>query len=333
MSTTSEAISCRNLSVGYASGKLRKFVLEGINATFRKGDVAAIAGINGAGKSTLLKTLTGLLKPLQGEIYLFGKEITAFSPHELSRTISLVLTERPEELYLTVFDTVASGRSPYTGFWGKLSRTDHLVVQRSLQYVGVGHLKHRLLNSVSDGERHKVMIAKALAQDTPIIMLDEPAAFLDFPSKIELMHLLKRLASEHHKTILFSSHDLDLIIRTADNVWLIGNNAPIVQGVPEILLKTHAFAQSFGNDRLKFDPLLGHFQVQETVKGTYLILDDMENNALIASALQRKGFMPSNTSEADLIIKFAGTNYQLLNNSETTTFENFEKLIYGIQKL
>jgi iron complex transport system ATP-binding protein len=333
MNNIGEAIVCQNLSVGYLSGRQYKVVLDGINACFRIGDLTAIAGLNGAGKSTLLKTITGLLRPLKGDVLLFGKNISMFSQNDLARTVSLVLTDRPDDFYLTVFETVAAGRSPYTGFWGRLRKVDHTLIEKSLNYIGISHLKNRLLNSISDGERQKVMIAKALAQDTPIIILDEPAAFLDFPSKIELMHLLARLASEHQKTILFSSHDLDLIVRTADNVWLIGNGAPIVQGVPEMLLKNNSFSQSFGNNRLQYDTLLGQFQLNHNARGTYKVSNEVADSPLVRNALQRRGFMPSSDNQADVLIEMVEENIVVRLNGEIFTFENFEQLIYGIQKL
>jgi len=333
MSKSPNAIACQNLSIGYRTGKQPKVVLMDINATFDKGDLTAIAGLNGAGKSTLIKTLSGMLRPLKGNVLIFGKKISLFNQNELARTISLVLTDRPVDHYLTVFETVAAGRAPYSGFWGRLGKTDHAIIEKSLSHIGIHHLKHRQLSSISDGERQKVMIAKALAQETPIIILDEPAAFLDFPSKIELMHLLRRLASEHHKTILFSSHDLELIVRTADKVWLIGNDAPIVQGVPEILLKNNSFSRSFGNERLHFDTTLGHFQVNQNIRGTYLIVDEIADTALVKSALQRMGYRPATDDAADIKLRMVEQKLVIDKSGETFTFENFEQLIYGIQNL
>ncbi|MBK9290602.1 MAG: ABC transporter ATP-binding protein [Bacteroidetes bacterium] len=333
MQLSSKAIECRNLSVGYQAAKQHKLVLHGIDTAFEKGQLTAIAGLNGAGKSTLLKTISGLLKPLAGNILLFGKEITQLKPSALSQLISLVLTDRPEEQYLTVYETVASGRAPYTGFWGRLSQADHLAIEKSLEYTSISHLKDNFLNSISDGERQKVMIAKALAQDTPIIVLDEPAAFLDFPSKIELMHLLKRLTTEQQKTVLFSSHDLDLIIRTADHVWLLGNGVQVGQGAPEILLRQNAFASAFGNQRLRFDTLSGHFVVHDAIRGTYFFENDTVDKTLVSSALQRKGFIPSALPQADLVVRQQAGIVQITFKGKTHNFENFEALIYGIQNL
>lgn len=333
MNKANKVLECINLSIGYRVGDHFRMVMSDINAIFQKGDLVALAGVNGAGKSTLLKTIAGLLKPLGGEVLLFGKNIAQYSHHELARLVSLVLTDQPEEFYLTVFDTVATGRSPYTGFWGRLSKTDRIAIDQSLEYAGVQHLKYRLLNSLSDGERQKVMIAKALAQNTPVIILDEPAAFLDFPSKIELMNLLQRLATKHRKTIIFSSHDLDLIIRTVDNVWLIGNGAPIAQGTPEILLKNNAFANSFGNQRLKFNHTMGHFQVHKQIRGTYHFIREDADQSLIASALQRRGFIPSSGFEADVVINHGPEGTTITFQGKTFNFDTFERLIHGIQHL
>lgn len=217
----SETIILNNLSIGYqGKGGTRK-VAEGISAVIRSGELTCLLGANGIGKSTLLRTLSAFQPKLGGEILIMGKEIGAYTDKELSRTIGVVLTEKPDIRNMTVRELVALGRSPYTGFWGTLHEEDWQVVDEALDAVRIGSLRQRMVHTLSDGERQKVMIAKALAQQTPIIFLDEPTAFLDFPSKVEMMQLLRRLAIEVQKTIFLSTHDFELALQVADRLWLM----------------------------------------------------------------------------------------------------------------
>ena len=192
-----------------------------ISAELRAGELCCLLGANGAGKSTLLRTLATFQPSLSGEMWIGDRKITDIAPRELSTLIGIVLTERIRTQGITVRDMVAMGRSPYTNFWGKLTEEDNQEVDKAMQLVGITHFADRQIATLSDGERQKVMIAKALAQGTPIILLDEPTAFLDFPSKVDIMLLLGRLAHDMGKTIFLSTHDLDLALQTADCLWLM----------------------------------------------------------------------------------------------------------------
>ena len=194
-------ITLSHLSVGYKVGHA---VVSDINLTLQSGKLASLIGANGVGKSTLLKTLTGFLPKLEGSLLLDGKDISEFSQRALARQISIVLTQKPEVQNLTVEEIVGLGRSPYTGFFGKLHANDQQIVDESITAVGIEKLKNRMIQTLSDGERQKVMIAKALAQQTPVIFLDEPTAFLDFSSKVETFQLLQRMAHEMGKLVLLS---------------------------------------------------------------------------------------------------------------------------------
>ena len=237
-----EILKTSALSIGYEN----KTVVSNINVSLNEGDIIALIGPNGAGKSTLFKTFSTHIKPLGGKIELFGKDLMSYSPKERAKMLGIVLTERPDDMFLKVFDVVAAGRYPYTGMFGKLSENDEKEIKVSLELVGVNHLIDRVFNTLSDGEKQKVMIAKAIAQNTPIIMLDEPTAFLDYPSKIELFSLLKKLAKEQKKAILFSSHDLELLLRYTDNLWIIAKNKPFAAGQSAELLKNGVIKDYFG---------------------------------------------------------------------------------------
>lgn len=210
-------IELKNLSTGYG----RHTVSANLNATLQSGRLTCLLGPNGVGKSTLLRTLCGFQPPLEGRMEMDGKDMAQLSRKEMSRSIGVVLTERPDVTDMRASDMVALGRTPYTGFWGRLGTEDRNRVNEAMQLVGITHLAHRMIHTLSDGERQKVMIAKALAQQTPVILLDEPTAFLDFPSKVETMRLLHRLAHESGKTVFLSTHDLETAIQLSDDLWLL----------------------------------------------------------------------------------------------------------------
>lgn len=206
-------ISLSHLSVGYTASQA---LVSDVNVELQSGQLHCLIGRNGIGKSTLLKTLTGFLPKLSGDLLLDGQGIETFTQQALARKISIVLTQKPDVQNLTVAEVIGLGRSPYTGFFGKLHARDCAVVNDAIRCVGIEPLRHRMIQTLSDGERQKVMIAKALAQETPIILLDEPTAFLDFPSKAETFQLLRSMAHEKDKLIVLSTHDLELAVRFAD---------------------------------------------------------------------------------------------------------------------
>ena len=221
-----EVLKTNDLLIGYGN----KAILPPINITLKEGDLVALIGPNGAGKSTLFKTLTAHIKQIEGNIELMGKDLSNYSSKEKARLIGLVLTSRPDHMFLTVYDVVASGRSPYTNYFGKIKKEDEIIIHESLEIVGINNLKNRYFETLSDGEKQKVMIAKTIAQNTPIIFMDEPTAFIDYPSKIELFSLMKMLTKERNKTIIFSSHDLELLLRYTDDLWLLSKGKELISG-------------------------------------------------------------------------------------------------------
>ena len=243
-----EVLKTKDLHIGYKD----KAILPPINVSLEEGSLIALIGPNGAGKSTLFKTLTAHIKAISGSVELMGKELSEYSAKEKAILIGLVLTERPDDMFLKVYDVVASGRCPYTNFFGKIEKEDVNIIQESLDIVGINQLKDRYFNTLSDGEKQKVMIAKTLAQNTPIIFMDEPTAFIDYPSKIELFSLMKMLTKERDKTIIFSSHDLELLLRYTDDIWLISKGKQLISAKKDDLI---------GNDILK-----EYFNLKEDIK-------------------------------------------------------------------
>lgn len=225
------------LVVGYRDGGGQRTVAGPFDATLRSGTLTCLVGRNGVGKSTLLRTLSGVQAPLGGEICIDDEPLSMFGRHRLSTTIGVVLTARGDLAGLTVEDVVAMGRTPYTNFWGTLAAEDRAAVADALEAVGMTALAHKRMTQLSDGERQKTMTAKALAQQTPIIILDEPSAFLDYPSKIALLELLAQLAHERDRLVLLSTHDLEAALRIADHVWMMDGTSLEVNPSPASLAK------------------------------------------------------------------------------------------------
>ncbi len=216
-----ETVKLQNLSIGYITKGHRHIVAQGLNASICCGELTCLLGRNGIGKSTLLRTLSAFQPKLDGKIWLQDRDMESLDDKTLSHIIGIVLTEKLDIRNMSVEELVGMGRAPYTDFWGRLREEDRHIVAESIRLVGIEALLQRMVQTLSDGERQKVMIAKALAQQTPIIYLDEPTAFLDFPSKVEVMQLLHRLAVEEQKTIFLSTHDVDLALQLADCLWLM----------------------------------------------------------------------------------------------------------------
>lgn len=219
MTPVMTAITTNRLTVGYRGHR----VVEDISLSLPCGRLVCLLGPNGAGKSTLLRTLCGFQPPIAGTVTISGSDITTMSAAEVARLVSVVLTDRPLTPSLTAAEMVGMGRAPYTGFWGRLSDDDRRLVSEAMQTVGIDSLATRRMGQLSDGELQKVMIAKALAQHTPVIVLDEPTAFLDYPSKVAVMKTLARLAHDEGKTILMSTHDLELAAQLGDELMEIEN--------------------------------------------------------------------------------------------------------------
>lgn len=242
----SQDIRLQGLSVGYAQGRRAPVVVAGgIGATARGGQLTCLIGRNGTGKSTLLRTLAGFQQPLAGSLTLAGQDLTRLSLRQRARLVSVVLTQRPDLVNATAREVVALGRSPHTGFWGTLRPVDLEAVARAMRLTATEPLAQRRFSTLSDGERQRVMVAKALAQATPVVLLDEPTAFLDYPSRAELMLLLCRLAHEQQKTVLLSTHDLDLALRLADHLWLMTGGS-LVEGTAQELTASGHMQQFAG---------------------------------------------------------------------------------------
>lgn len=230
-------IELNELTTGYGT----KVVTEKINATLSSGKLVCLLGNNGTGKSTLLRTLCGFQPALSGDMILVdegvSRSLSTYNNKEKARIIGVVLTDRIDAEHMTVRDLVMMGRLPYMGFWGRPQAEDERITDEALRLVGITSFASRLVSTLSDGERQKAVIAKTLAQQTPVIFLDEPSAFLDYPSKVDLMNLLHRIAEQEHKIVLISTHDVEIATRTAHEAWLLEGNSKLCCLSPEEALR------------------------------------------------------------------------------------------------
>jgi iron complex transport system ATP-binding protein len=253
MTEKTTILSTEDLSIGYVAKKQPNAIASGLNITLKKGTLTALIGANGIGKSTLLRTITGIQQPLAGSVILNGKPLQDYSSKALAEQLSIVLTESLPPSNLTVYELVALGRQPYTNWLGKMSDEDHQYVKNALILTETLHLCERKNYELSDGQLQKVLIARALAQDTPLIILDEPTTHLDLKHKASLLQLLKKLAVETGISILYSTHDLDLALQMSDEI-IIMSAGKTVQDTPGNLIKIKAFDALFEASSIVFDP-------------------------------------------------------------------------------
>ena len=317
------------LTIGYG----KKVVANNINASIQKGELTCLLGANGVGKSTLLKTLSGFLGKLDGNISILGKEMDTYSPKELSTTLGVVLTDKCEVRNMSVREIVGMGRSPYTSFWGALSKEDYKIVDQAIEMIGITHLSGRMVHTLSDGERQKAMIAKSLAQQTPIIILDEPTAFLDFPSKVEIMQLLHKLTREAGKTIFLSTHDMELALQIADKIWIMDKTCGFAIGTPEDLAISGDLEAFFIRKGIAFDPNSGLFKVENGLHKTICLQGKhgIRHN-MVKKALHRNGIgtIKAPTDETDITVTIGAEGelpFSVSCRGEIFTPANIEELL------
>lgn len=253
-------LSASSLSIGYVTKKEQSIISSSLNLNLKAGKLVSLVGANGIGKSTLLRTLCGIQKPISGTVSLNEKDIESFEPLALAQNLSLVLTEKLPPSNLTVFELIALGRQPYTNWLGKLSDEDLEKVNQAMQLTQIENLKDKKHFEISDGQLQKVLIARALAQDTPLIILDEPTTHLDLLHKVSVFKLLKKLSQETNKSILFSTHDIDLAIQLSDEMIVMTENN-VVQDQPCNLISKGVFNSLFKDENIDFDNEKGKFVI------------------------------------------------------------------------
>lgn len=292
-------LEIKELSIGYGTGSRANLVASGLEADMLKGELVCLLGSNGTGKSTLMRSLCGFQPILAGKVLIDHRLVNELSEKELSLRIAVVLTDRVMVPNATVGELVGYGRSPHTGMLGRMNEEDKKLVAKAMEQCGIAHKKDSLLSALSDGERQKAFIAKALAQDTPLIILDEPTAFLDLPARVEIMQLLRNIANHSDKSILMSTHDLDLALQLSDRLWLLHPQGPIITGSPEDLLLKNSFQSMFQHKGIVFDNKTGLFHVNHKQHSTLAVKGHGFEYVLLRRAFSRKGIRLLRASSED----------------------------------
>ena len=301
MLSEDEIITIEGASIGYRrKSSIQKVVKENISLHALKGELVALIGGNGVGKSTLLRTIAGFQPAIEGNMLVKGKAIDSYREKELALNMSFVSTEIIRVSNLTVFDLISLGRYPHTNWSGKLTGEDLQIVEGAIEMVGLRGYENKMVNYISDGERQKTMIARTLAQDTNIIVLDEPTAFLDLSNKYEIVHILHQLANQRGKTILFSTHDLTTAIAESDRVWLMLENK-VEEGSPEDLILKGSLSSLFNNSNLFFDQDKGDFRIKKMVKEKVTVSGEGIALNWTVKALERNGYevIENNDNQSD----------------------------------
>lgn len=302
----SSVVSTHNLSIGYSKKKNKTIVQSELNLDLKAGEMVCLIGQNGCGKSTLLRTLAGLQKTLAGKVMVQNKELERIKIHEKALLLALVLTDRVDIDSATVTDIVRMGRQPYCNWWGSLSENDSFKVTEAIEMVHLAHKADCYLNELSDGERQRVMIAKALAQDTPLILLDEPTAHLDLPNRVEIMLLLHKLAHQTGKSVIISTHELDIALQAADRIWLMTHNG-VESGVPEDLVLQGHFHDAFQSKAYYFNSANGNFSMNYPLTRKVWVEGDKTRMYWTLRALARAGYMV--VQDAQLVVKITSDSW------------------------
>lgn len=315
-------IDIKNLTVGYHN---QAALLINQNLRLKQGEFVALVGKNGSGKSSLLRTLANFQPSKNGDIFINGINQQTINAADFAKLVSVVLTDKMSLGYNTVFDVVAAGRFPYLGMYGKLKEADIDVINKSLTLVGMSSFAKTLFDKLSDGQQQKVILAKALAQETPYIFLDEPMAFLDLPSKMELSHILHDLAKREKKGILISTHDLDLAIHTCHSMWLL-NNQKITVGMPEDLALNGWLGEVFNTGSVRFNNAIGHFEFESNRDKKVTVLCESSKELFwLTKALHRNNYLI--VEKADITISKAINRWEVIFPDKALEVNTLEELI------
>lgn len=316
-------LSLDSLRIGYAGGRKENLLLAPLTASARRGEMIAVIGKNGIGKSTLLRTLAGLQPALGGDIIYSGKSISEYSRTDLAMKIGYISTEIVKVSNMRVYDLVALGRFPYTNWFGKIDKRNHDIITDSIEKTGISSLSWRFISELSDGERQKAMIARILAQDTGILVMDEPTAFLDIGSKFEILHLMHLLSQINGKTIIFSTHDLNVAMSQADKIWLIVDNH-MLEGAPEDLMLQGAFDNLFDSSAVRYNSEQGTYSFNSENKGKINLSGEGIMLHYTRKALNRAGYSVS-VGEIQPYVRLPSgicKNWQLIRDDSVQEFQS-----------
>jgi iron complex transport system ATP-binding protein len=303
------ALEISQLEIGYPQKKGSPLTVAGpIDIAMSQGELHCLLGPNGVGKSTLLRTLAGIQPALSGVVRILGNDLHNVSKKKLARMLSVVLTDRISYGNLTAYELISLGRIPYTGWLGHLSDEDEEIIGKAIEQTHTGNLAGKSIHELSDGERQKVMIARALAQNTPVILLDEPTAHLDLPNRVDIIRLLRKLARQTNKAIVMSTHELDLALQAADKIWLMTMDNQLFSGVPEDLVLQDIFGSVFTRDGIEFDKQHGIFKVVEPYCADIRVEGEKTGKFWTKRALERLGFTVNASKEEVDIVRVSHEN-------------------------
>ncbi len=332
-SNLTDIMSFDSLKIGYVSGKIENILLPPLNARASSGELIAVIGRNGIGKSTLLRTIAGLQKPLGGEIFYSGENIKNYSRMDLAQRVGYISTDIVKVSNMSVYDLVALGRFPHTNWIGKIDLKDHEAIMDAIEKTSIKPFYRKYVSELSDGERQKAMIARILAQDTGIMIMDEPTAFLDIAARYEILQLMHTLSAINMKTIIFSTHDLQMAINRSDKIWLILDDE-LIEGAPEDLIIAGAFDHLFDNSAVSFNHGDGTFSFRIEEKGSMYIEGEGFKKLWTEKAIIRAGFTVTDEKKIPYIVAPSATdeNWQLITYNTQYEFRTIYELITYLGK-
>jgi iron complex transport system ATP-binding protein len=323
-----QILTVNSLKIGFKSGRNEKVLLSPVNASAKRGELISVIGRNGIGKSTLLRTLTGLQPSLGGDIFLNGENLKDYTGMELAQNVSYISTETVRVSNMNVYDLVSLGRFPHTNWMGRIDPGNHAAIMDALIKTSMSGSSERYVSELSDGERQRAMIARILAQDTGIMIMDEPTAFLDIGSKYEIFHLMHDLTRKSKKTIIFSTHDLHMAVSQSDKIWLIPDDK-LIEGAPEDLMIHGAFDHLFDSSQGQFNSENGTFSINRESRGSIHIEGKGIYRHWTEKALNRSGFSVSESVTSPSVVVPSGSNpiWQLTASGSVYDFVSVYELV------
>ena len=325
-----------DLTIGYPDKNKTRKVQSNLNLSADRGELIALIGKNGCGKSTLIRSIACLQPVYRGVISLENKDLVGLKPEKRARLLSVVLTGQHSVASFNVRELISIGRDPYTGWLGSLSERDNEIISDAMKSTYLEGFENRSIFELSDGERQRVFIARALAQDTPLILLDEPTSHLDLPNRINILLLLQKLARDTGKTILISTHELETAMQVADKLWLMEYGKGVVVGAPEDLVLNGSFEEIFHHNSYEFDKEYGSFIVQKNLD-KYITTHVSKPDGLMArwttKALSRKGYKITSDAPIELFVNEENKSWTLKFNDEIVVTHSIEEALKSLSYL
>lgn len=324
-------LETKELSIGYKANRRTNILHDRLNLLLHRGDLVCIIGPNGSGKSTLLRTIAGLQPSISGSISILGNDLKDINFSERSKLLSIVLTEKTAVESITVGEIVALGRYTETNWLGSLKDDDQEIIRTSLQSVGLNSFENRYYGTLSDGEKQRTFIAKALASNAPLMLLDEPTAHLDIPNRVEIMILLRKLTRCKNQSVLVSTHDLDLAMQLADEIWLLEKDNVILCTTPEEAISSGIINDCFGSNSVEFHPDYGRFVIKSKASGKISLSGRGVNYEMTRRALERIGYTIV-SDKTTITIHVEGQNWTFKNSENSYRTSRLSDVIRLVRK-